>query len=291
MRIWKRRREGWRSRVEAGVLLQVAPCTEKKSLSQRATKGPPANFLSLVAGRYRRANGYLPLRQNRPPRGQWRTSFCKFSEQKIIFKYFNKKNSEMRGRARAVERAIVGYKWAIYSRGKVGRLGPDNRKSISLSLSDENEMTMAGSGHRRDKRSRSRSQPVHQGLGRLAEVVNSASGPDLFFFRGRRSGGLRLVRLYGSFTQCGASQPVAKVKVGMLLFPPLFLALIYCLGLGIPCGCFRFAFPSCMPILELPPFWFWFFFFLHSSVFAVLFLWWDLGVGRAVPQLILQPNR
>lgn len=34
-----------------------------------------------------------------------------------------------------------------------------------------------------------------------------------------------------------------------------------------------------------------FFFFLHSSVFAVLFLWWDLGVGRAVPQLILQPNR
>lgn len=67
----------------------------------------------------------------------------------------------MRGRARAVERAIVGYKWAIYSRGKVGRLGPDNRKSISLSLSDENEMTMAGSGHRRDKRSRSRSQPVH----------------------------------------------------------------------------------------------------------------------------------
>uniref|UniRef100_A0A0E0J643 Charged multivesicular body protein 4b n=1 Tax=Oryza nivara TaxID=4536 RepID=A0A0E0J643_ORYNI len=69
---------------------------------------------------------------------------------------------------------------------------------------------MAGSGHRRDKRSRSRSQP---GLGRLAEVVNSASGPDLFFFRGRRSGGLRLVRLYGSFTQCGASQPVAKVKM------------------------------------------------------------------------------
>ncbi|EEC68757.1 hypothetical protein OsI_37280 [Oryza sativa Indica Group] len=42
--------------------------------------------------------------------------------------------------------------------------------------------------------------------------VRIASGPDLFFFRGRRSGGLRLVRLYGSFTQCGASQPVAKVK-------------------------------------------------------------------------------